>query len=208
MKIDVRSKESVYITINEVTYYIDDSTNEQIVEVDNGESIISYVPDTYAEGGEVSEEKAREVYDSLSFDHKNTYADWLKQWGQNLNSEGWIPKDKIADFLLSDPYANYENITNMAQFDDEIQDYYVENHQEYIDKLNGDKGFSDAIKRAIISHLKIDGEDNLYWSRHFLGDDMNYTSNLGSYDAWKKHELPFRETITYAEGGEIITKNN
>ena len=34
MKIDVRSKESVYITINEVTYYIDDSTNEQIVDVD------------------------------------------------------------------------------------------------------------------------------------------------------------------------------
>jgi hypothetical protein len=53
MKIDVRSKESVYITINEVTYYIDDSTNEQIVEVDNGEYIINYVPDTYAEGGEI-----------------------------------------------------------------------------------------------------------------------------------------------------------
>ena len=42
MKIDVRSKESVYITINEVTYYIDDSTNEQIVEI-------------YAEGGEIEE---------------------------------------------------------------------------------------------------------------------------------------------------------
>lgn len=53
MKIDVRSKESVFITINEVTYYIDDSTNEQIVEVDNGEYIINYVPDTYAEGGEI-----------------------------------------------------------------------------------------------------------------------------------------------------------
>lgn len=53
MKIDVRSKESVYITINEVTYYIDDSTNEQIVEVDNGEYIISYVPDTYADDGEI-----------------------------------------------------------------------------------------------------------------------------------------------------------
>ena len=51
MKIDVRSKESVYITINEVTYYIDDSTNEQIVEVDNGVNLINYVPDTYAEGG-------------------------------------------------------------------------------------------------------------------------------------------------------------
>ena len=30
MKIDIRSKESVYITINNHTYYIDDSTNEQI----------------------------------------------------------------------------------------------------------------------------------------------------------------------------------
>jgi hypothetical protein len=56
MKIDVRSKESVYITINGVTYYIDDSTNEQIVEVDNGEYIISYVPDTYAEGAEITKE--------------------------------------------------------------------------------------------------------------------------------------------------------
>ena len=36
MKIDVRSKEAVYITINGVTYYIDDSTNEQIVEVYKG----------------------------------------------------------------------------------------------------------------------------------------------------------------------------
>jgi len=32
MKIDVRSETSVYITINEWVYYIDDSTNEQIVQ--------------------------------------------------------------------------------------------------------------------------------------------------------------------------------
>jgi len=32
MKIDVRSKDSVYIEINGYTYYIDDSTNEQIME--------------------------------------------------------------------------------------------------------------------------------------------------------------------------------
>jgi hypothetical protein len=31
MKIDVRSEESLYITINGWTYYIDDSTNEQII---------------------------------------------------------------------------------------------------------------------------------------------------------------------------------
>ncbi len=30
MKIDIRSQDSVYITINNHTYYIDDSTNEQI----------------------------------------------------------------------------------------------------------------------------------------------------------------------------------
>jgi len=30
MKIDIRSKDSLYITINNHTYYIDDSTNEQI----------------------------------------------------------------------------------------------------------------------------------------------------------------------------------
>ena len=32
MKIDVRSKDSVYIEINGYTYYIDYSTNEQIIE--------------------------------------------------------------------------------------------------------------------------------------------------------------------------------
>ena len=31
MKIDVRSENSVYITINGFTYYIDDGTNEQMV---------------------------------------------------------------------------------------------------------------------------------------------------------------------------------
>ena len=31
MKIDVKSEESLYITINGWTYYIDDSTNEQII---------------------------------------------------------------------------------------------------------------------------------------------------------------------------------
>jgi hypothetical protein len=31
MIIDIRSKHSVYITINNVVYYIDDSTNEQII---------------------------------------------------------------------------------------------------------------------------------------------------------------------------------
>jgi len=32
MKIDVTSNSSVYIEINGYTYYIDDSTNEQIIE--------------------------------------------------------------------------------------------------------------------------------------------------------------------------------
>mgnify|MGYP001212706933 CR=1 FL=1 len=32
MKIDIRTTDCVYITINGWTYYIDDSTNEQIVE--------------------------------------------------------------------------------------------------------------------------------------------------------------------------------
>ena len=33
MKIDMRNEECVYITINGFTYYIDDSTGEQIVEI-------------------------------------------------------------------------------------------------------------------------------------------------------------------------------
>ena len=32
MKIDVRSKESLYVELNGYIYYIDDSTNEQIIE--------------------------------------------------------------------------------------------------------------------------------------------------------------------------------
>ena len=32
MKIDIRSESSLYIEINGWTYYIDDSTNEQIIE--------------------------------------------------------------------------------------------------------------------------------------------------------------------------------
>jgi hypothetical protein len=40
MKIDIRSAESVFITINGITYYIDDSTDEQIVEVHKEDSKI------------------------------------------------------------------------------------------------------------------------------------------------------------------------
>jgi len=32
MKIDIRSDNSLFIELNDYTYYIDDSTNEQIVE--------------------------------------------------------------------------------------------------------------------------------------------------------------------------------
>jgi len=41
MKIDIRSQDSVYITINNHTYYIDDSTNEQIIKKYNNENFIS-----------------------------------------------------------------------------------------------------------------------------------------------------------------------
>jgi hypothetical protein len=33
MKIEVKTNNSVYVTINDYTYYIDDSTNEQIIEL-------------------------------------------------------------------------------------------------------------------------------------------------------------------------------
>ena len=33
MKIEVKSKDCVYITINGIVYYIDDSTGEQIFEI-------------------------------------------------------------------------------------------------------------------------------------------------------------------------------
>jgi ribosomal protein S27E len=39
MKIDIRSDSSLYIKLNGWTYYIDDSTNEQIMEKFNGTPI-------------------------------------------------------------------------------------------------------------------------------------------------------------------------
>ena len=39
MKIDVRSKESLYVELNGYIYYIDDSTNEQIIEKWNMKAI-------------------------------------------------------------------------------------------------------------------------------------------------------------------------
>ncbi len=32
MKIDIKSKDSLYIELNDYVYYIDDSTNEQIID--------------------------------------------------------------------------------------------------------------------------------------------------------------------------------
>ena len=39
MKIDVRSKDSLYVELNGYIYYIDDSTNEQIIEKWNTKAI-------------------------------------------------------------------------------------------------------------------------------------------------------------------------
>ena len=44
MQIDVRSETSVYITINEWVYYIDDSTNEQIVQRWRDRSFLDWNP--------------------------------------------------------------------------------------------------------------------------------------------------------------------
>jgi hypothetical protein len=33
MRIDIRTKQTLYIEINDYVYYIDDSTNEQIIDV-------------------------------------------------------------------------------------------------------------------------------------------------------------------------------
>jgi len=40
MTIKVLTKESLYITINNTTYYIDDSTNEQIMDKWNNDKLI------------------------------------------------------------------------------------------------------------------------------------------------------------------------
>ena len=39
MKIDIRSKESLYVELNGYIYYIDDSTNEQTIEKWNTKAI-------------------------------------------------------------------------------------------------------------------------------------------------------------------------
>jgi hypothetical protein len=89
MIIDVRSKESVYITINGVTYYIDDSTDEQIVELYKGEAMIKYIPDTYAEGGEI-DAKIKDWYT------KNYPTDDL---GEEINSSNTF--EDLWDGLLN-----------------------------------------------------------------------------------------------------------
>jgi len=38
MQIDIRSNKSLYVTIGNYTYYIDDSTNEQIIDKWNNKS--------------------------------------------------------------------------------------------------------------------------------------------------------------------------
>jgi carbamoylphosphate synthase small subunit len=47
MKIDIKSKDSVYITINNHTYYIDDSTNEQIIEKWNNDNDNDFLEDLF-----------------------------------------------------------------------------------------------------------------------------------------------------------------
>lgn len=47
MNIDVKSKDSLYITINGWTYYIDDSTNEQIIEKWKDETKELYIEENF-----------------------------------------------------------------------------------------------------------------------------------------------------------------
>ena len=45
MKIDVRSDKSVYIDIGDWTFYIDDSTNEQIIQKWDNRKVMSDIDD-------------------------------------------------------------------------------------------------------------------------------------------------------------------
>jgi hypothetical protein len=45
MKIDVRSDKSVYVDIGDWTYYIDDSTNEQIIKKWDNSKVMSDIDD-------------------------------------------------------------------------------------------------------------------------------------------------------------------
>ena len=46
MKIDVRSKQSVFIEIDDYTFYIDNSTNEQIIDYWHKHDLIDTVQNT------------------------------------------------------------------------------------------------------------------------------------------------------------------
>jgi len=104
MIIDVRSKESVYITINGVTYYIDDSTDEQIVELYKGEAMIKYVPDTYAEGGEVG---------SFSSVDSNTWTNESGRYTIKDFGEEYQAFDKEAGF--DHPIASDEEFDSLVE---------------------------------------------------------------------------------------------
>jgi hypothetical protein len=147
MKIDVRSKESVYITINEVTYYIDDSTNEQIVEI-------------YAEGGkphDLSTQEGRDTYVKASskpnkymakrkYDEMGNFLGYYAEGGEIEENNGdiTVAENKIKDLEF---YPNYDaeiievglgkkRVDAQIFFDADGRDYILINDKiNYVDDL-------------------------------------------------------------------------
>tara|TARA_R100000951_G_scaffold114120_1_gene117694 strand:- start:9778 stop:10413 length:636 start_codon:yes stop_codon:yes gene_type:complete len=209
MKIDVRSKESVYITINEVTYYIDDSTNEQIVHVIKGVNLINYVPDTYAEGGEVDIMLTDDDLGYYSILHKGEFIEkdfqskkeaenWARENNYTYAEGGEITKEDIAlinkfmgtsveqdcvwDILMS-VVKKIESI--------EIGKYY---------KIQVDINEEDCV---IYGLYNASGKEVIVESSEYEKQDSVKVAIILFIKWYEQMKIS-----TYAEGGEIITKNN
>ena len=201
MKIDVRSKESVYITINGVTYYIDDSTDEQIVELYKGEAMIKYVPDTYAEGGGLGKDFDYEKFDDWWF-KKGGFSKTEKIYGKQAS----LNADKI------DPKNEMDNV-----YSDELEKLGRENNLHLKDSTYAEGG---EIKEGDIIMINPNKVDKINFGE-FIGEELEVTEVSGNtyrtMIAKNRRYLPYllnKDQIvtptTYAEGGEkqSTTKNN
>ena len=182
MKIDVRSKESVYITINGVTYYIDDSTDEQIVELYKGEAMIKYVPDTYAEGGGLKGK--RNVILKKFISKSSNYSP-----SKNKVLEDWQINDKYARLRLT---VNMDEISERQKID--LKDWEKEvKGSEFLDDVHNEEywdfdGILELSEKAIISLnevLNVEFDNKDYYFTYDLTDE-GYAKNT-----------------SYAEGGEV-----
>jgi len=94
MKIEIKSKESVYITINGTVYYIDDSTGEQIVEKWDEES--------NNQKKQVITELLIDIFDRINIDTPSNFSSILEYVYEDVcataDEEDWHDEDVAIAF--------------------------------------------------------------------------------------------------------------